>query len=237
MNERPERRQSVIVGLAFAWLLAAGTGLIFLIGRRSGPGARLAGGLVALGGGVGAVLAAVALVRETAREPSSDEDRRRGRIVIWAMFGFAATYLTVGPALGVGLDVSGWIIVAVAGPMVVLIMSVTTRSLRATGMDVHPGRDLLEWTRKRWPLAVVVALLLVGCYAPPLVDTWWRRAAGSASGAVLLGLSLAYLRGWVGLPSPASQEAKSDSWGPATFGTFVGGVCALAWTTGLVFKR
>jgi hypothetical protein len=133
MNERPERRQSVIVGLAFACLLAAGTGLIFLIGRHSGPGARLAGGLVALGGGVGAVLAVVALVRETAREASSDEDRLRGRIVIWAMFGFVATDLTVGPALGVGLDVNGWIIVAVAGPMVVLTMSVTTRFLRATG--------------------------------------------------------------------------------------------------------
>jgi hypothetical protein len=146
---------------------------------------------------------------------------------------FAASLL--GPVL-VGLGVDTWTAAAASLGSFVVAVTLGNIVLRRAGFDVHIARDVAGWVRRRWPVIAVVGVLLAGCYAPPIRDTLWRRTIGAASGAALLGLSLALRRDWLGLRSSGATEVEPDDFELAHLGMFIGAVCALTWATGLVFR-
>jgi hypothetical protein len=236
---RSDRAEWVIVGVGFACLFALSTGLIYAVGEGSGPGARVAGSTVAGLALVGFVLSSRAAARRAAKAAKSEADARKVRLVIITAFVFVAVLMVPGPVLSIGLGVNGWIVGAVAVGLPIATLGVANSRLRRAGMDVAMAKPVAEWARRRWQLLLAVTVLLVGCYGPPITDTVWRRTVGVGAGLALFGLSLGYRRGWSGLGALAPSdpaEAAEDPWGPPTLGMLVGGVCAFAWATGIVFR-
>ena len=165
--------------------------------------------------------------------PAPGTNRRMTVTLVVLLGGFV-----VNAALVIGGVISGWVAGAfVLGWLPAIGLPAMWFQARAEGNPFG-----VVWRRTMWPatdrprrrvvVALVVLLLVAGCYAPPISHSALRRVIGAVSGTGLLVLSVAARRGWW-VFSPVSGRALADP-DMTTLGAFVGAVCLFAWATNIV---